>query len=98
MLALPAKSSGIQRGDNICRRLAETSQKPLGRTLASRARFLSGARPVRFRRYAMGPLASRPNEGWLYLAVILDLFTRQMVGWAMLVHHREYPVSRYRAA
>jgi len=23
------------------------------------------------------------NEGWLYLAVILDLFSRQVVGWAM---------------
>ena len=23
------------------------------------------------------------SEGWLYLAVILELFTRQLVGWAM---------------
>ena len=23
------------------------------------------------------------NEGWLYLAVVLDLYTRQIVGWAM---------------
>ena len=23
------------------------------------------------------------SEGWLYLAVILDLFTRKVVGWAM---------------
>jgi len=23
------------------------------------------------------------NEGWLYLSVILDLFSRQVVGWAM---------------
>ena len=22
-------------------------------------------------------------EGWLYLAVVLDLFSRQVVGWAM---------------
>jgi transposase InsO family protein len=41
-------------------------------------------------------VASRPNEkwtgditavwtyeGWLYLAVVLDLFSRQVVGWAM---------------
>ena len=28
------------------------------------------------------------NEGWLYLAVILDLFTRKAVGWAMREHMR----------
>ena len=27
-------------------------------------------------------------EGWLYLAVILDLFTRKVVGWAMRDHLR----------
>ena len=46
-------------------------------------------------------VANRPNqvwladityiatgEGWLYLAVILDLFTRKVVGWAMRDHMR----------
>ena len=46
-------------------------------------------------------IADRPNrvwladityiatgEGWLYLAVILDLFTRKVVGWAMRDHMR----------
>src|SRR5437763_10897775 len=46
-------------------------------------------------------IADRPNqvwladityiptaEGWLYLAVILDLFTRKVVGWAMRDHLR----------
>jgi putative transposase len=28
------------------------------------------------------------GEGWLYLAVILDLFTRKVVGWAMCEHRR----------
>ena len=28
------------------------------------------------------------GEGWLYLAVILDLFTRKAVGWAMRDHMR----------
>jgi transposase InsO family protein len=27
-------------------------------------------------------------EGWLYLAVLLDLFTRKVVGWAMRDHMR----------
>ena len=27
-------------------------------------------------------------EGWLYLAVVLDLFTRKIVGWAMRDHMR----------
>ena len=25
----------------------------------------------------------RTSEGWLYLAVVLDLFSRRIVGWAM---------------
>ncbi len=25
----------------------------------------------------------RTHEGWLYLAVVLDLYSRQVVGWAM---------------
>ena len=46
-------------------------------------------------------VATRPNqiwladitcvptkEGWLYLAVVLDLFTRKIVGWAMRGHMR----------
>ena len=28
------------------------------------------------------------GEGWLYLAMILDLFTRKVVGWAMRQHMR----------
>ena len=26
------------------------------------------------------------REGWLYLAVVLDLYSRQVVGWAMTEH------------
>jgi putative transposase len=29
------------------------------------------------------------TEGWLYVAVILDLFSRLVVGWAMSQHHDE---------
>ena len=28
------------------------------------------------------------TEGWLYLAVILDLFSRRVVGWSMAKHMR----------
>jgi putative transposase len=28
------------------------------------------------------------SEGWLYLAVVLDLYTRKIVGWAMRDHMR----------
>ncbi|GHP00732.1 transposase [Reticulibacter mediterranei] len=33
------------------------------------------------------------NEGWLYVAVILDLFSRLVVGWAMGEHNDEQLVS-----
>ena len=26
------------------------------------------------------------NEGWLYLAVVIDLYSRQIVGWSMADH------------
>jgi putative transposase len=29
------------------------------------------------------------NDGWLYLATVLDLFTRKVVGWAMREHLRQ---------
>ncbi len=34
------------------------------------------------------------SEGWLYVAVILDLFSRLVVGWAMGEHNDEQLVSR----
>ena len=27
------------------------------------------------------------TEGWLYLVTVLDIFTRQIVGWSMSIHH-----------
>jgi putative transposase len=32
-------------------------------------------------------------EGWLYLAIILDLFTRMVVGWAMAPNENEHLVT-----
>jgi transposase InsO family protein len=33
------------------------------------------------------------NEGWLYLAVVIDLFSRQVVGWSMKPHMRAQLVA-----
>jgi transposase InsO family protein len=33
------------------------------------------------------------GEGWLYLAVVIDLFSRRVVGWAMATHMRAELVS-----
>ena len=33
------------------------------------------------------------QEGWLYLAVVLDLFSRRMVGWAMAATENEELVT-----
>jgi putative transposase len=35
-----------------------------------------------------GPDQQRTGEGWLYLAVILDSFSRRVVGWSMAEHLR----------
>jgi putative transposase len=57
--------------------------------------------PIAPNRLAQNFTAERPNqvwladisyvptsEGWLYLAIVLDLFTRKIVGWAMRDHMR----------
>jgi len=33
------------------------------------------------------------NEGWLYIAAVLDLYSRRIVGWAMANHMREELVN-----
>ena len=58
--------------------------------------------PIAENRLAQTFLATRPNqiwladityiptdEGWLYLCVVLDLFSRKVVGWAMRDHLRQ---------
>lgn len=32
---------------------------------------------------------TRTHEGWLYLAVVVDLFSRQVVGWSMGIRWRK---------
>ena len=35
-------------------------------------------------RYWVGDITYIPTqEGWLYLAVVMDLYSRQIVGWSM---------------
>lgn len=43
---------------------------------------LTGQVPIR-RGLATSRTSPRMREGWLYLAVLLDLFSRRVVGWAM---------------
>lgn len=39
------------------------------------------------------------DEGWLYLAVVLDLFSRQVVGWSMQPHmHSSLVIDALRMA
>lgn len=42
--------------------------------------------PEMNRRWVSDMTYIRTDQGWLYLAVVLDLFSRAIVGWAM--HHR----------
>ena len=66
-----------------------------------RACTTDSRRPIAPNRLGQKFAAERPNqvwladisyvptsEGWLYLAVVLDLFTRKIVGWAMREHMR----------
>jgi putative transposase len=68
--------------------------------------------PIAPNRLALAPKATAPNqhwvadityvdtkEGWLYLAAILDLYSRKIVGWAMQDHMRvELPSAALRMA
>ena len=43
----------------------------------------------------MGDITYIPTqEGWLYLAVVIDLFSRQVVGWAMDAHMKASLVNQ----
>ena len=69
----------------------------VGRLPSSLARALSGRRPPPLRTCSIAAFeASAPNrkwiadftyvwttEGWLYVAVVIDLFSRRVVGWSM---------------
>lgn len=51
-------------------------------TDAVELRLLAGTKLAWIRPWASRS-ASRTHEGWLYLAVVVDLFSRQVVGWSM---------------
>ncbi|MEA9928191.1 DDE-type integrase/transposase/recombinase, partial [Xanthomonas campestris pv. raphani] len=67
-------------------------QSPRGRELDSKLRRyskLGGRRDRQFdvtepdTAWASDFTFIRTHEGWMYLAVVIDLFSRQVVGWAM---------------
>jgi len=37
------------------------------------------------------------REGWLYLAVVIDLYSRHVVGWSMAEHMRTQLVNDARS-
>ena len=37
---------------------------------------------------------SQPTEGWLFLAVVIDLFSRRVVGWSLQPRHAAQPGDR----
>ena len=58
---------------------------------------LRGSCPVLRGAGAVMPRSTHPylwtQEGWLYVAAVLDLFSRRIIGWAMAEHMRETLVS-----
>jgi putative transposase len=51
------------------------------------------AAPGPNRRWSCDITYIRSDEGWVYLAVVMDLFSRRIVGWSMLDHLRSALVS-----
>ena len=84
------------------------ASRPLARRRQHRSRTTDSQhdQPVADKVLARDFTASAPNlkwltditgiwtaEGWLYLAVVLDVFTRMVVGWAMESHRDEALVA-----
>ena len=80
------RSAGVagvsrRRGPRTTRRNAQAARHRIGSSGAS----------MRMRRTGSGSPTSptsRPEAGFLYLAIVLDVFSRRVVGWAMAGHLR----------
>ncbi len=66
-----------------------THQQPVARNLLNR----NFAAPEPNRKWVADITYVPTQEGWLYLAAVLDLFSRKIVGWAMADHLRKGLVS-----
>ncbi|RBP35161.1 integrase-like protein [Eoetvoesiella caeni] len=64
-------------------RHVETVIKKVIEQRKRRAYFCGGRLVISERRSRLAEGSIRTYEGWLYLAVVVDLFSRQVVGWSM---------------
>jgi putative transposase len=65
-------------------------EQPVARNLLNREFAAAGPN----RKWAVDITYIPTDEGWLYLAGVLDLFSRKIVGWAMAEHMRTDLVSQ----
>jgi putative transposase len=69
-------------GDRPHRRLHTTQRNPAARAAPNRLNQEFGS-PSPNRKWVADLTYIATAEGWLYLAAVLDLYSRQIVGWAM---------------
>lgn len=69
-----------------CRRMPHTTQRNPDATPAPNLLNQDFSSPAPNRKWVSDITYIDTAEGWLYLAVVLDLFSRRVVGWAMDEH------------
>jgi transposase InsO family protein len=57
-----------------------------GRKLTRQAQHERRKQAVRLHRRGMPIKDIATDEGWLYLAAVIDLYSRQVVGWSLQPH------------